>query len=196
MPTTRRKRANPPDEPDSNNNAIEQQNGNAEKPPTTADREKPGAELPPVEHAAAPAPTPQVPTMNGDHFVAERPEYPPAAEPVRRTTFRRPAQQAIPAQQPPAPVPPPAAVAPATHEITLPLGNLLHLAYNPAYTGSEEARSTLLHRLENESKNGGRGRCWNCGALAITYDCWNTHSRSLGDVGIAICEVCGVWSVL
>jgi hypothetical protein len=91
-----------------------------------------------------------------------------------------------------------------THEITLPLGNLLHLAYNPGYTGSEEARSLLLHRLAEESQAGGRARCWNCGSLAIAYDRWNTpiqnsrnaNNRSFGEVGIAFCEICGVWSVM
>jgi hypothetical protein len=83
-----------------------------------------------------------------------------------------------------------------THEITLPLGNLLHLAYNPGYTGAEEARSLLLHRLSEESKAGGRARCWNCGSLAIAYDRWNTRSRALGEIGIAFCEICGVWSVM
>lgn len=204
MPTTRRKRANPPDEPDGNNNANGQQTSNAEPSPDAEQpatgAEKPGADVQSVEPAATgpfvPTPPPHVPTMNGDRFAAERQEYPPAPEPGRRTTFRRPAQQPAPAPQPAAPVPPPAPVSAATHEITLPLGNLLHLAYNPAYTGSEEARNTLLRRLADESKAGGRGRCWNCGSLAIVYDSWNTRSRNLGDVGVAICEVCGVWSVL
>jgi len=204
MPTTRRKRANPPDEPDGDNNAHGQQPSNPEPSPAAeqpaAGAEKPGTEALSAEQAATgpfvPTPTPQAPIMNGDRFAAERQEYQPAPEPGRRTTFRRPAQQPVLAQQPAAPVPPPAPASVATHEITLPLGNLLHLAYNPAYTGSEEARSTLLHQLADESKAGGRGRCWNCGSLAIVYDCWNTRSRNLGDVGIAICEICGVWSVL
>lgn len=203
MPTTRRKRANPPDEPDGANNANGQQEGSAgaapeaEQSPSTG-TEKPTPEASPVEQPTTGpfVPAPHVPTMNGDRFAAERQEYqpPPPPEPGRRTSFRRPAIQVTPTPPPPTPasVPPPA----ATHEITLPLGNLLHLAYNPAYTGSEEARSTLLNRLANESKTGGRGRCWNCGSLAIVYDCWNTRSRNLGDIGVAICEVCGVWSVL
>lgn len=203
MPTTRRKRANPPDEPDGNNSINGQPAGGAEPAPTAepapaADVEKPDTNTPPVEPPATesfvPTPAQHVPTMNGDRFAAERQEYPPTPEPARRTSFRRPAQPATPAQQPPAPTPAPPPA--ATHEITLPLGNLLHLAYNPAYTGSEEARSTLLNRLAHESETGGRGRCWNCGSLAIVYDCWNTRSRNLGDVGVAICEVCGVWSVL
>jgi hypothetical protein len=83
-----------------------------------------------------------------------------------------------------------------THEISLPLGNLLHLAYNPSYTGADEARSALLHKLAQDSKSGGRGRCWSCGSLAIVYDHWNTRSKNFGEVGIAFCEICGVWSVL
>jgi hypothetical protein len=125
---------------------------------------------------------------------AERTEYPPSIESGRRTArgelFRRP-------PQPPAP----AVVAqpqlqPPSHEITLPLGNLLHLAYNPSYTGSEEARSTLLQQLASESKAGGRARCWSCGSLAIAYDRWLTKNKSFGEVGIAFCEICGVWSVM
>ena len=54
----------------------------------------------------------------------------------------------------------------------------------------------LVHRLSEESKAGGRARCWNCGSLAIAYDRWNTRSRTFGDVGIAFCEICGVWSVM
>jgi hypothetical protein len=76
------------------------------------------------------------------------------------------------------------------------LGDLLHLAYNPGYTGSDEARSALLQKLESESKAGGRARCWSCGALAIAYDRWNTRSKNFGEVGVAFCEICGVWSVM
>jgi hypothetical protein len=135
----------------------------------------------------------------------ERPDYqqyPPSyqAEGGRRTPrgelFRR-------APQPPqAAVPPPSQYASSanlqapTHEISLPLGNLLHLAYNPGYTGSEEARSLLLKRLTDETKAGGRARCWNCGSIAIAYDRWNTRSKTFGEIGIAFCEICGVWSVL
>jgi len=85
---------------------------------------------------------------------------------------------------------------PPAREISLPLGNLLHLAYNPGYTGSDEARSGLLHDLSEESKAGGRARCWNCGSIAIAYDRWNTRSKTFGEVGIAFCEICGVWSVM
>jgi hypothetical protein len=130
----------------------------------------------------------------------ERPEYPPAIEGGRRTArgelFRRPPQQPQPLPQPlPTPVASPQ-LQPPSHEITLPLGNLLHLAYNPGYTGSEEARSQLLQQLAAESKAGGRARCWSCGSLAIVYDRWNTRSKTFGDVGVAFCEICGVWSVL
>jgi hypothetical protein len=76
------------------------------------------------------------------------------------------------------------------------MGNLLHLAYNPGYTGAEEARTKLLNRLSEESKAGGRARCWNCGSLAVAYDRWATRSRSFGEVGVAFCEICGVWSVM
>src|SRR5215472_13104829 len=78
----------------------------------------------------------------------ERQEYPPSIEGGRRTArgelFRRPPQP--PAAQPMPPLPAAPALQAPSHEITLPLGNLLHLAYNPAYTGSDEARSALLHK--------------------------------------------------
>jgi hypothetical protein len=165
-------------------------------------------------HAPAFAPVPPVPPVtasspsaNGDH--PERQEFtpPPHVEGVRRT-FRRPSQaqqQAFPQPvQPPQPQPPqpqqPAAaqapLQPPTHEISLPLGNLLHLAYNPGYTGAEEARSHLLSQLARESKAGGRARCWNCGSIAVVYERWNTRSRTFGEIGIAFCEICGVWSVM
>jgi hypothetical protein len=127
----------------------------------------------------------------------ERQDYTPI-EGGRRTArgelFRRPPQP--PTQHP---VPPAATVAPLqapSHEISLPLGNLLHLAYNPGYTGSEEARSELLQQLVSESKAGGRARCWSCGSLAIVYDRWQTRSKTFGEVGVAFCEICGVWSVM
>src|SRR5207248_695818 len=136
-----------------------------------------------------------LPVSNGDRV--ERQDFIPPIEGGRRTPrgelFRRP-------PVPPQPVPgsfasstPPQA---PTHEISLPLGNLLHLAYNPGYTGAEEARSALLQQLESQSKAGGRARCWNCGSIAIAYDRWNTRSKTFGEVGIAYCEICGVWSVL
>lgn len=219
MPITRRKRANPPDQPennhhqpaDSNEGAVEQPllTEPAPTPPPTEAVEKvesapetPAAEAPPASEAApaaTPGPanvgqTPPLPASNGDR---SSPDYAPNIEGGRRTArgelFRRPPQA------PPQPQGTFVSSAPLqapTHEITLPLGNLLHLAYNPGYTGSEEARSLLLHRLSEESKAGGRARCWNCGSLAIAYDRWNTRSRSFGEVGVAFCEICGVWSVM
>jgi hypothetical protein len=142
----------------------------------------------------------------GEH--GDRQEYvplPPAAPETtgRRTSFRRPMQtQAALPPVPPvsvSPAPPVVAQPPMpnpTHEIALPLGNLLHLAYNPSYTGSSEARTTLLHKLAQETKAGGRARCWNCGSLAIAYDHWSTRSKNFGEVGVAFCEICGVWSVM
>ncbi len=115
----------------------------------------------------------------------------------RGELFRRPPQvppQTVQAASAPATSVPP--LPPPSHEISLPLGNLLHLSYNPGYTGAEEARSQLLEQLTQESKKGGRARCWNCGSIAIVYDRWNTRSKTFGEVGVAICEICGVWSVM
>ena len=165
----------------------------------------PSLQVPPFAHVT--------PHQNGEHFERpergdrferpermermERQEYPPAIEGGRRTArgelFRRPPQ---PPTSQPVPIPSAPPLQAPSHEITLPLGNLLHLAYNPAYTGSDEARSALLHKLTQESKAGGRARCWSCGSLAIVYDRWNTRSKTFGEVGIAFCEICGVWSVL
>ena len=222
MPITRRKRANPPDQPENNHHQpTEQQEGAVEQPlqsepapasalndvvanpdqqTTTPATEAPdGAETPAAsapETVQAPAPLPS-PATNGDRT---GPGYAPGPgiEGGRRTArgelFRRPPQ---------APPPPPQAsfvssapLQAPTHEITLPLGNLLHLAYNPGYTGADEARSLLLNRLSEESKEGGRARCWNCGSLAVAYDRWSTRSRTFGEVGVAFCEICGVWSVM
>lgn len=204
MPITRRRRANPPDQPENNNNHLADQTEQAaaslaaeqaSPAPTEGDHR-----VPPTHERidnAMPAP-PSTPSMtNGDRV--ERQEFTPAPiiEGGRRTPrgelFRRPPQP---------PAPPPSAFTPSspvqapTHEISLPLGNLLHLAYNPGYTGSDEARSLLLHQLADETKAGGRARCWNCGSIAIAYDRWNTRSRTFGEVGIAFCEICGVWSVM
>jgi hypothetical protein len=197
MPITRRRRANPPDQPEDNNHLADQTENSTESlaieqtptPPT--DGENTGTPLNEhIEHT----PVPPFPTgSNGDH--TERQDYTPPIEGGRRTArgelFHRPPQpppQAayVPSVSPQAP----------THEIALPLGNLLHLAYNPGYTGSEEARSLLLRHLSDESKAGGRARCWNCGSIAIAYDRWNTRSKTFGEVGIAFCEICGVWSVM
>jgi hypothetical protein len=211
MPITRRRRANPPEQPENNNNnnhAVEQQAEqsaeatSAEQPTTgSAEAEVVNQAAPEAGPVVTPPPVlpPVVPPMptNG----AEQQSYTPTIESGRRTSrgelFRRPPQSPQ-AQQQPAPAASQAGTplqAP-THEISLPLGNLLHLAYNPGYTGSDEARSTLLTQLANESKAGGRARCWNCGSIAIAYDRWSTRSKTFGEVGIAFCEICGVWSVL
>jgi hypothetical protein len=204
MPITRRKRANPPDQPEDNNHIPNQPES---APETLAIEQAPIVSLD-GEHAdvqsnEAPGsnyvqPTSSQPQAgsNGDRSVKQ--DHLPSIEGGRRTArgelFRRPPQ------------PPPQAtpIAPAasgtiqapTHEISFPLGNLLHLAYNPGYTGSDEARSLLLQHLSEESKAGGRARCWNCGSIAIAYDRWNTRSKTFGEVGVAFCEICGVWSVM
>jgi hypothetical protein len=252
MPITRRKRANPPDQPENNPNLLADQPENNPEAPATdqpsspsatpVETERPVAAVPatpvapvvpvaPVAPVApvrpesfssqtAAPPTPILPPVqaslpasftfaNGDRLErGERPDYTPI-EGGRRTArgelFRRPPQP------PPTPVAPPPVVAPAapllqppSHEIKLPLGkelgdshgDPLHLAYNPGYTGAEGARSALLQHLANESKAGGRARCWNCGSLAIVYERWSTRSKTFGEVGIAFCEICGVWSVM
>jgi hypothetical protein len=210
MPITRRRRANPPDQPENNNHNAEQTENAAEMlastqaPAGSVEGENAGAVVPGTDQPVTPPVTPPVlpmptPPSNG---AEQQQSYTPTIEGGRRTArgelFRRPPQPP-PAVQPP-PVAPQVAQAaplqPPTHEITLPLGNLLHLAYNPGYTGSDEARSALLHKLANESKAGGRARCWNCGSIAIVYDRWSTRSKTFGEVGIAFCEICGVWSVL
>ena len=226
MPITRRRRANPPDQPENNHNqAADQTEGAVEQPlqaepapgapspepgrstdqavsetpppaaESASNTETPTAGTPRVPDPAPLPPQPALPASNGDRSGHE---YTPPIEGGRRTArgelFRRPPQ--APPAQPQASFVSSSPLQAPTHEITLPLGNLLHLAYNPGYTGAEEARSLLLHRLSEESKSGGRARCWNCGSLAIAYDRWNTRSRSLGEVGIAFCEICGVWSVM
>jgi hypothetical protein len=143
---------------------------------------------------------PQTPVINGDRI--ERQDYTgastPALEGGRRTArgelFRRPPQPPI-SQPVSAPVGA-ASLQASVREINLPLGNLLHLAYNPGYTGSGEARKALLEHLERESKAGGRARCWSCGSLGIVYDRWDIRSKAFSEVGIAFCEICGVWSVM
>ena len=158
--------------------------------------------FPPVSQGSQVVPAnqvPQTPVMNGERI--ERQDYASAPTPGfeggRRTArgelFRRP-------PQPPTPQPVPASASggsqASVREISLPLGNLLHLAYNPGYTGSEEARRALLEQLEQESKTGGRARCWGCGSLGIVYDRWDIRSKAFSEVGIAFCEICGVWSVM
>lgn len=246
MPITRRKRANPPEQPENNAAttpaeqaestpevpAVEQPVSTSEAPAATepvvdAAPAAPVAQVPPATPVAparpdnvpnqpvTPPSTPVLPPTppalpaslilaNGERGERpERSEYTPI-EGGRRTArgelFRRPPQP------PPVSVAPPMAapLQPPSHEIKLPLGkepgdthgDPLHLAYNPGYTGAEGARSALLQHLANESKAGGRARCWNCGSLAIVYDRWSTRSKAFGEVGIAFCEICGVWSVM
>src|SRR5438105_6186237 len=157
MPITRRKRANPPDEPENNNHSAEQTENAAASLTTeqalTGPVEGDNTDETITDQAQAPTPafspvlppTP-APASNG----VEQQPYTPPIEGGRRTArgelFRRPPQP------PPVPItpPPPPPLQPPTHEIALPLGNLLHLAYNPGYTGADEARSLLLSQLENE----------------------------------------------
>lgn len=219
MPITRKKRANPPEQPENNNNSNAEATENVGPAPATtqpssieegrqdAQQRTPSERTERIAQPSSPAESlPSIHTStvaplhaaNGER--AERQEQPTSIESGRRTArgelFRRAPQGPVqPAQivnaAPVAPAPPQ-----PSHEISLPLGNLLHLAYNPGYTGAEDARSQLLHKLEQESKDGGRARCWNCGSLAIKYDRWNTRSKTFGEVGVAFCEVCGVWSVM
>ena len=235
MPITRRRRANPPDQPENNSNHSAESTENtgetsvSAQPETTRNNETEQAQsvTPPVDHVESivspilpvetqvqpPVKMSSLPTThstNGERperqaperQSTERQEHPTSIESGRRTPrgelFRRPPQippQVVAPVNAPvaAPVPP---LQPPSHEISLPLGNLLHLAYNPGYTGAEESRSQLLQQLAQESKDGGRARCWNCGSLAIVYDRWNTRSKTFGEVGVAICEICGVWSVM
>jgi hypothetical protein len=217
MPITRRKRANPPDDEHNNSTTNDSNNGagltsaseetspapveQSTQPPAPAPTPEEVSEAPaPMVNFADTAPFPPVaPSVTGTNGGSERQDYPSSIEGGRRTPrgelFRRPPQipPAIPASVQAAT---PAQAQPPAREISIPLGNLLHLAYNPAYTGTDEARSVLLRKLAHESKTGGRARCWNCGSIAISYDCWNTRSKTFGEVGVAFCEVCGAWSVL
>ena len=224
MPITRRKRANPPDQPEENNNHLADQSENAaealaaEQPSEVVEQVEVEENVNPVPPAASRTENntyqtmvPAVPPIaNGDRV--GRVDYPPTIEGGRRTArgelFRRPPQPPAPISTVPgmsaAQAMPPASLHAPSHEIKLPLGarpgdatgDQLHLAYNPGYTGADEARSVLLHKLANESKSGGRGRCWSCGSLAIAYDCWNTRNKTFGEFGVAFCEICGVWSVM
>lgn len=206
MPITRRKRANPPEQPEDNNHSSNQPEGVQE---TLASEQAPIVPLDgqhvealtteQAENTPAPATSSQPqhrPGSNGDRN--DRQDHPPVIEGGRRTArgelFRRPPQP--PPQTASTTFVATGPIQAPTHEISLPLGNLLHLAYNPGYTGSDEARSKLLQNLSEESKAGGRARCWNCGSIAIVYDRWNTRSKPFGEVGIAFCEICGVWSVM
>jgi len=205
MPITRRRRANPPDQPENNNHLADQSESTPETlaaeeeaPILSMDGEQAGMPLNDrMGNANISSVSSSPPSVsNGDRL--ERQDYTPPIEGGKRTArgelFRRPPQPppqgSLPAYASSAPLQAP------THEISLPLGNLLHLAYNPGYTGAEEARSRLLERLAEESKAGGRARCWNCGSIAVVYDHWNTRSKTFGEIGIAFCEICGVWSVM
>ncbi len=252
MPISRRRRANPPEQPENNNHLADQLENATEafvaeqssEPSQRVERQEQNQGQVVQNHSGQPSPTvapqasfhpfvpgqsapglqpsssisgsqpsqvspyssvsqsqiPQTPVMNGERI--ERQDYAHASMPTleggRRTArgelFRRP-------PQPPAPQSLSTSVGAASsqapvREISLPLGNLLHLAYNPGYTGSDEARRALLEHLERESKAGGRARCWNCGSLGIVYDCWSIRSKAFSEVGIAYCEICGVWSVM
>jgi hypothetical protein len=223
MPVTRRRRANPPEQPD-NNHAEQPENTagavpteQAAEPATTEERQTlpmptaatggPANE----EHAYQQFLTPPLlpaTAINGEQGLG-RPDYTQSIEGGRRTArgelFRRPPQPpTTPAVAPAPPVASSPVLQPPSHEIKLPLGERagdasgdpLHLAYNPGYTGSEEVRSLLLRKLAAETKHGGRARCWGCGSLAVAYECWNTRSKTFGEIGIAYCEICGVWSVM
>jgi hypothetical protein len=204
MPITRRRRANPPDQPEDNNHSSDQPENMQETlaseqaPIVSLDGEPADAQL--NEHTGntyvSPTNSQHQSGSNGDR--SDRPDHTPSIEGGRRTArgelFRRPPQP--PPQVTPTTLAASGSIQAPTHEISLPLGNLLHLAYNPGYTGSDEARSLLLQNLSEESKAGGRARCWNCGSIAIAYDRWNTRSKTFGEVGVAFCEICGVWSVM
>lgn len=226
MPVTRRRRANPPEQPENNNHLAEQPENPVGAVPTeqaaesaavTEERQSlsmpaaPATGAPTEENAYQQFFTPPLlppTTTNGDQSLG-RPDYSQTIEGGRRTArgelFRRPPQPPVtPAMQPAPAMPSPATLQPPSHEIKLPLGERagdasgdpLHLAYNPGYTGSEEVRSMLLRKLAAETKHGGRARCWGCGSLAVAYECWNTRNKTFGEIGIAYCEICGVWSVM
>src|SRR5438270_1170345 len=132
MPITRRRRANPPDEPENNNHLADQTSSAAEslaaEPASAPAVDGDDADGLAIEHTEempfspiAPAP----PVSNGDRL--ERQDYTPPIESGRRTPrgelFRRPPQ--------PPPAAPTSFAASAslqapTHEIALPLGHLLH----------------------------------------------------------------------
>jgi len=208
MPVTRRRRANPPEQPEQNNHVAESTEQVAEtlreetRPRPRARNEQVDPQVGPPAEALSPTYPATQGSANSDR--ADHREFPaPPAAPQQPEVGRRNARGEL-FRRPPQPPPttaPAAFAAPAplqapTHEITLPLGNMLHLAYNPGYTGSDDARSLLLKQLSDETKAGGRARCWNCGSLAIAYDRWNTRSKTFGEIGIAVCEICGVWSVM
>ncbi|HEX4204008.1 MAG TPA: hypothetical protein VHZ51_07380 [Ktedonobacteraceae bacterium] len=227
MPVTRRKRANPPEQPENNNHVAEQAENQVEANST---EQLVSPDQPQVEDSAerkhpTPPATPDPSDANSSEEVFYQQLLPPngtngdqpfprgynqTIQSGRRTArgelFHRPPQvpgAPVP-DQPAAPATPQPSLQPPSHEMKLPLGvkpgdttgDPLHFAYNPGYTGADEARSALLRKLAAETKHGGRARCWGCGALAIAYECWNTRSKSFGEIGVAYCEICGVWSVM
>jgi hypothetical protein len=236
MPVTRRRRANPPDQPEDNNNHLAEQPEHTTEEAVSAEQgsesatesdkdadesvrqeQKQAAPAHPQEESSSPLASTFLSSMstNGERNSSSntgRHDYYQTIEGGRRTSrgelFRRPPQ--VPASLSPAqPVASPATsqpghLQPPSFEIKLPLGSKpgdatgdpLHLAYNPGYTGADEVRSALLRKLAAESKHGGRGRCWGCGSLAVAYECWNTRNKTFGEIGVAYCEICGVWSVM
>jgi hypothetical protein len=237
MPVTRRRRANPPDQPEDNNDHLaeqpeqtmeesvpaEQGSESVAEPDKDAAAEairqeqKQAAQAHPQEEASSPLASTFLSSVstNGERTGGSnigRHDYNQTIEGGRRTSrgelFRRPPQipVALPSAQPVASsaMSQPGHLQPPSFEIRLPLGNKpgdatgdpLHLAYNPGYTGADEVRSALLRKLAAESKHGGRGRCWGCGSLAVAYECWNTRNKTFGEIGVAYCEICGVWSVM
>src|SRR5436305_2788039 len=101
MPITRRRRANPPDEPENNNHFADQTNDATESlaadqaSNTSVDGDSVGpftSQRP--EHTPLPPFAPSTLLSNGDH--GERPEHTPPIEGGRRTArgefFRRPPQ--------------------------------------------------------------------------------------------------------
>jgi hypothetical protein len=225
MPVTRRRRANPPEQPENNHNnhvsetpenpgetqsaeqqsALSQPQSQTELPLVEENPVQPTSSLDAQPEEAESQQVSFLPPSNG-----VRHDYNQTIEGGRRTSrgelFRRPPQppsSPIPAAQSASPAQT-TMLQPPSHEIKLPLGvkpgdatgDPLHLAYNPGYTGSDEARSALLRKLATESKHGGRARCWGCGSLAVAYECWNTRNKTFGEIGIAYCEICGVWSVM
>lgn len=235
MPVTRRRRANPPDQPEDNNDHLAEhpEQATEESVPTEQGGEsatesdkgarestrlepKPTAPVHQQEESSVPISPPFISSLstNGERNNTNtgRHDYDQTIEGGRRTPrgelFHRPPRVpvALPSAQP---VASPAMSQPGhpqtpSFEVKLPLGSKpgdatgdpLHLAYNPGYTGADEVRSALLRKLAAESKRGGRGRCWGCGSLAVAYECWNTRNKTFGEIGIAYCEICGVWSVM
>src|SRR5579872_545589 len=143
MPITRRKRV-PPDQPEANNNHVADVAAQPAEslpvepaPPAPVENvTPPPAPSVPERVDASPPPAPRFanPSMaNGDR--ADRPDHTPAPqiESGRRTArgelFRRPPQPPPTAAPPVAAITPAPSLQPPVREISLPLGNLLHLAY-------------------------------------------------------------------